>query len=293
MVQDKKLINWKFTLARVLLFWLCCMIVLASVAPLVKSLPRLPSLILLSSIAAVATFLLTRLFVRKERLGLEDVGAAPRKTSFRLVLLAFVAGLVLPLLQASIVMLGGHVRLVISPAVSPAPVLLTLVLYFIAACREELAFRGYPLRSLDNAIGPWAAQLIVATIFAIEHFIGNHSWLYGFWGPAIGSLYYGIAALRTKGLAIPIGLHVAWNFGQWIIGFKGEPGIWQVIVDKGYEASVQKTEITSYFLVTVLAIAAIYIYPKKPKHTASISMFGEQNKTLNITNGEDNAIRQQ
>jgi membrane protease YdiL (CAAX protease family) len=240
------------------------MIVLAGVAPLVKTLPKLPSLILLSTIATIATYLLTRFFLRKEKLQLKDTGAEPNKNSFKLVLFAFTLGLLLPILHAAIVMLSGHVELKVVSSLSPTPVLLTLLLYSIAACREELAFRGYPLRSLDYAIGPWAAQTIVAFIFGIEHFIINHSWQ-SFVGPFIGSLYFGIAALRTKGLAVPIGLHAAWNFGQWILGFKGEAGIWQVVVEKGYDLSAERIGMISYFLVMSLGIAAIHFYYKRLK----------------------------
>jgi len=33
-----------------------------------------------------------------------------------------------------------------------------------------------------------------------------------------------MAALATKGLALPIGLHAAWNIGDWARGGKGTGG---------------------------------------------------------------------
>jgi membrane protease YdiL (CAAX protease family) len=260
---NRKTTNWKFTLGRVLFFWFCCMVVLATVGPLVKQLPKLPSLLLLSTTAAVATFLLTIVFVRWERLRLREVGVVRNRNTFSGVFIGFIVGLVLPLLKAVLVMLTGHVQLEVSPTVTPAPVLLTFLLYLVASCREELAFRGYPLHSLSYVVGPWAAQLIIAFIFGIEHVIGGNSWLNGLAGAGTGSLLYGIVALRTKSLAMPIGIHAAWNFGEWVMGFKGEPGIWRLVVEKGYEDSAGKVNDIGYFVIMGLAIAATHFYWKQ------------------------------
>ncbi len=263
MLMNRKTTNWKFTLGRVLFFWFCCMVVLATVGPLVKQLPKLPSLLLLSTTAAVATFLLTIVFVRWERLRLREVGVVLNRNTFSGVFIGFTVGLVLPLLKAVLVMLTGHVQLEVSPTVTPAPVLMTFLLYLVASCREELAFRGYPLHSLNYVAGPWAAQLIIAFIFGIEHVIGGNSWLNGLAGAGTGSLLYGIVALRTKSLAMPIGIHAAWNFGEWVMGFKGEPGIWRLVVEKGYEDSAGKVNDIGYFVIMGLAIVAAHFYWKQ------------------------------
>ena len=126
-----------------------------------------------------------------------------------------------------------------------------------------MEFHGYPLRSLNYAIGAWPAQLIVALLFAVEHVIGGVSWIHALLGAGVGSLLFGIASLKTKGVALPIGLHAAWNFGQWLLGFKNEPGIWRSVVTPGYESRLDTIESLSYLIVMGLAILAFYfIYPK-------------------------------
>lgn len=35
-----------------------------------------------------------------------------------------------------------------------------------------------------------------------------------------------MAAVASNGLALPIALHAAWNFGSWALGDKGGPGLW-------------------------------------------------------------------
>jgi len=148
-----------------------------------------------------------------------------------------------------------------------ASVVSILLLYFALSCREEFAFHGYPLRSLNYAIGPWPAQLIVALLFAVEHIVGGVSWTHAFLGAGVGSLLFGIVALKTKGVALPIGLHAGWNFGQWSLGLKNEPGIWQTVVTSGYESRLDAIETLSYLIVMGLAILAFYFfYPKNSIH---------------------------
>ena len=72
-------------------------------------------------------------------------------------------------------------------------------------------------------------------------------------------------ALKTKGLALPLGLHVAFNFGNWALGFKGKPGIWQVIVENGYDAQVNNIGLAAYVFAMGLAITGICIFYKKEK----------------------------
>ena len=74
-----------------------------------------------------------------------------------------------------------------------------------------------------------------------------------------------VAALKTKGIALPVGLHSAWNFGQWSLGFKNKPGIWEAIIDKGYETKVENIGLAAFLFVIALAIAGVFIFYKKEK----------------------------
>lgn len=51
-------------------------------------------------------------------------------------------------------------------------------------------------------------------------------------GTAAGSLLFGMAAVATDGLAVPVGVHAVWNFGEWALGGKdvrlAGPGLWAV-----------------------------------------------------------------
>ncbi|MDB4925011.1 CPBP family intramembrane glutamic endopeptidase [Mucilaginibacter sp.] len=263
MAENIKSGKWIYTLLRVLLFCLSCAIVLAATSRLTQGWPGSKWVSIVSiAIAAAGSLVLTILFVRWERLKLKDVGVVPVNKSILRLFTGFVIGLFLAGMQPMLVLLSGHISL-ISNQINIASVSINLLLYLFIAGREEVAFRGYPLRSLNYVIGPWGAQLIVALIFAAEHRIGGMTWLQAIFGPGVGALLFGLAALKTKGIALPIGLHTAWNFGQWVLGFKDGTGLYKVVIEKGYEARADHAGWISYLLVMCLAILTFYFW--KPR----------------------------
>jgi membrane protease YdiL (CAAX protease family) len=103
-----------------------------------------------------------------------------------------------------------------------------LLSYIGLAAMEELAFRGYPLFHLRRAYGVWSAQIIVALAFALYHMTQGWPLLAALLGTTAGSILFGAAALRSGGLALPIGIHAAWNFGTWALGEKAAIGVWVI-----------------------------------------------------------------
>jgi membrane protease YdiL (CAAX protease family) len=255
------------TLAWVLLFCLSSAIVLIIASRLTHGLSGQWSMLVTGLIACAGTWALTLLFVRWEGLGLADIGVVPGKKTLPHILTGFIIGLILAAIQPLLILMTGHIKLILSTDVSPAIITFTLLVYFVLASREELAFRGYPLWSLNKAMGPWPAQIIVAVIFALEHVVGGVPWLQAFLGAGVGSILFGIAALKTKGLALPIGLHAAWNFGQWALGFKDNSGLWKIIVEKGHEVRFEHVQTIAYLLVMIPAIVLFYFYrPSSLQH---------------------------
>ena len=47
--------------------------------------------------------------------------------------------------------------------------MITLIAFLHLSFREELVFHGYPLRRFKTWFGLWGVQLIVASVFALEH----------------------------------------------------------------------------------------------------------------------------
>ncbi|MFI5163196.1 MAG: CPBP family intramembrane glutamic endopeptidase [Sphingobacteriales bacterium] len=257
--------KWK-TLGRALLFCLLCAIAVAVASRLTHNLQGQWSILLTGLIACCLTAAFTLIFVKWEGVSLADVGVVPGKKTAWHILAGFFMGLVLAIIQPLLVLLMGHAKLTYTAAANPAIIALALLVYFVLASREELAFRGYPLQSLNRALGPWPAQIIVAVIFALEHVVGGVPWLQAFLGAGVGSILFGIAALKTKGLALPIGLHAAWNFGQWALGFKDNSGLWKVIVEPGYQHHFEQMQTIAYLIVMVPAIALFYFWQRNRGH---------------------------
>jgi uncharacterized protein len=250
--------QWRKGVARVALFMISCAIVLITVGAAMPRLPGQWSQVALGASTSLVTFAMTVLFVRWDRLDLKDVGAAIASRSWMRLAIGFLIGLGLVGLQACIVGLVGHVRWVRSPEVGFSSSSTALAAYLVLSCREELAFRGYPLRRLDWFLGPYAAQLVVALVFAVEHVAGGYSWTNALLGVATGSLLFGMAALATRGLAVPIGLHTAWNFGQWVLGGKEVPGLWRAVIEQEIRAQLERIGMISYVIVMVLATFAFW-----------------------------------
>ena len=217
---------------------------------------------MLGTVASIGAFGLTLLFSHWEELSLADIGVVPRRWSVTRVAVGFLIGLVLAALQMALVAMAGHIHLIRPSGATFTPAIVNLSVYFVLACREEVAFHGYPLRGLARVIGPWSAQLIVALVFAAEHVAGGVTWPHALLGAGVGSLLFGLVALTTKGLAMPIGIHAAWNFGQWMLGAKGTSGLWQVVVDQGYELRYERIGSLSYLVVMVSAILAFLWYQR-------------------------------
>ena len=248
------------TVARISLFFLICALLLILAGPFCSRLPGQLSQVALGSITTVATVMVTGLFLRWDKLRFSDVGAAPTRQSMIRMLVAFAIGLLLVALQTCFVMLTGHVHWVRNSSISLASVGTALLAYLTLASREELAFRGYPLRRLDSSFGLWRAQFVVALVFSLEHVAGGSTWTNAMLGAFVGSLLFGMAALATQGLAVPIGLHAAWNFGQWTLGEKDTSGLWKAVVEQGYGLHVDRMGMLGYLLVFGSATIAFYVF---------------------------------
>jgi membrane protease YdiL (CAAX protease family) len=263
MEQQEKRTKKGYTILRVLLFWIICMAFMALLSGLTKQLPGIWGQVLTVSTAALASFLLSALFVRQEGLLLKDVGIIPGPSTFHRLLTGFIIGLILASLQVFLVVFSGHLDLVMSTELKFSGIALNLLLYGFIALREEIAFRGYPLRSMNYRTNPLLAQLLIAIIFIIEHVLGGMTWWQAILGSGTGAILFGLAALKSKGIALPTGLHFAWNFGQWFWGFKNDQGIYKALVEKGYESKVEQTGMIYYLLVMGLALLFFFKWKKQ------------------------------
>lgn len=186
-------------------------------------------------------------------------------------------GLIILLAALCVLAIGGfHWRLgsegLFASIVKAFPIWLALAMV------EEGVFRGYVFQKLIDGIGLRWAQGLCALLFALIHWhnrgmsdlnIKVVSTLNLF----LLALLFGFAWHRTRSLALPVGLHVAWNWVQGsFLGFRvsGIPvtGHLQVVLHRkptwihggafGLEASLAATAVLALFLVALLRKDALH-----------------------------------
>lgn len=251
------------TSVRVLFFYLSSVFVLMFTSRLTKSMPLKVADLLSVFVASVLTFLLVYLFTRWEKLRLIDVGVVPGKATTRRFVVGYIIGLFMAVIQALTVLGFGHLRLFFIAHITVQEIIAPFLLYFFVACREELVFRSYSLRSLEYSFSSAVALLFITVIFILEHVAAGMTWKMAIIGSGLGGILFGLAALKTRGLALPLGLHSAWNFGQWMVGFKNKPGVWNAVVEKGYETETENISLAVFVLVMLLAIIGIVLFYKR------------------------------
>jgi membrane protease YdiL (CAAX protease family) len=134
---------------------------------------------------------------------------------------------------------------------------------FWSSLFQEVLFRGYVFQAMIKLWGSWRAQLSMAVIFGLFHIS---------MGPLIMvttfffSLLFGLGYIRTKSLALPVGLHTAFSLGAVSFGTEGSPA--QLFVRNIASSSPL---LTSSFIIllptaifTCLCCVALYFYKRKP-----------------------------
>lgn len=165
--------------------------------------------ILLSSVASLTLLLLwAKLFEKSWRFDLLKTKATIN------ISLGLLIGILYSTLVVGIFIISGYYH---ANYASPdwSYIILCLCANCMAACFEEVIFRGIVFRMIDERFGFWWAIGTSAVLFCLIH-IGNSN--VSVWGLLAISIEAGIllgAAFKYSGsLLLPIGIHLAWNFTQ-------------------------------------------------------------------------------
>ena len=156
-----------------------------------------------------------------------------------------------------------------------------LVVFIVVGITEELLSRGYQLRNLAEGlnfrpIGPTGSLLIgwllSSTFFGVLHVFNPNSSLISTANLILAGLFLGLGYILTRSLAIPIGLHITWNFFQGnVFGFpvsgndftsatviaveQGGPELW---TGGAFGPEAGLIGVTAMLLGSILTLAWIY-----------------------------------
>lgn len=141
-----------------------------------------------------------------------------------------------------------------------------------AALMEEIVFRSYSLLKLNRAVGLRPTQLIIWIAFALYHVaVGWSSSIFtAFLGPGIWGLIFGIAAIRSRGIALPTGIHVGLNLTLSILGMSN--GVESLFVTSQRESTSNTIiNLITRILVLLAGILLTEFYIRKSKKENEIA----------------------
>jgi membrane protease YdiL (CAAX protease family) len=157
-----------------------------------------------------------------------EVTGQPNRRWLRELMFGGGLGALLMLAPALMLWMGGWVRFRVADSGMEALIGATLLMAGVAVA-EELLFRGILFQRLVDALGAWPAQLLIGLLFVLTH-LGNPgmSGATKLWAGTnifLASIMFGLAYLRTRRLALPIGLHFMANTTQGILLGFGVSGV--------------------------------------------------------------------
>ena len=249
--------TWK-VIGQVLLFGLAMAAVfMAAVPAITAAMPHPWNRLAFGVLATALGYVVTLAFVRVSGSSLARVGLAWRRSSLGRGLLGAAIGAGIFSVHVAVVLTAGAGQLQFErlPDVGMSTAGIIVFAYLALAAMEEIAFRGYPLRMLYEHYGLWVAQVAVAIAFIVYHVAGGQGLVSAIIGTGLGSLLFGMAAIATRGLAVPIGLHATWNFCSWMVGDKPDPGPWRVVI--GEDAMGRMQAVASISYVAVLSLTTV------------------------------------
>jgi membrane protease YdiL (CAAX protease family) len=145
-----------------------------------------------------------------------------------------------------------------------------LIVIISFAFMEELVFRSYAFLKLNKAYGLLPAQFITAIAFALYHVVSGWSWQVSFLGPFVWAFVFGLAALWSRGIALPTGIHAALNFLQILTGMKKDKAsLWMLDWKKGHainaEAITNKVGMFIQVFILIAALIATWLYVRRTR----------------------------
>ncbi|TAJ67602.1 MAG: CPBP family intramembrane metalloprotease [Chitinophagaceae bacterium] len=222
---------------------------------------------ILGSLAGLVT---ARFFQRNKQPSFASMGLSwEKKTLFRFVLGSLI-GVVIFAIILFVLLQFSELTIRYQPQSSPADYMFLYLPILPLALMEEIGFRSYPQQKLYQAYGPWISQLVIAVAFGLYHVLNGWSLLSSFAGPFVWAFVFGLAAIWSRGIAVPTGIHFTLNMLQTITGMKGSKGaVWILDYPPGTNpVLLERTDKIGLMIqvaVLITALLATYWYVRKKR----------------------------
>ncbi len=219
----------RLPIARLLLFWAAALAILMGAGLLKGFVPGRWGGLTWGVTSSIALLLLIRFLVAREGGTFAAVGLGIRRGSpgrMAAGLLLGIAIYAVTLLTISLTL--GPLQLVraVTPPLDAVVVIVASTIFL--ALMEELAFRSYSIWTTRSVLGFWQTQAVVACAFGALHLLYGWPLQTVAFGVVPSAVLFGVAAVTTRGLAWPLGLHTGINLGRWLTGENGEQGFWRL-----------------------------------------------------------------
>lgn len=211
-------------------------------------------------IGTIVAFFTTWLFLRFDKRSFVDIGLKWKSKTLKRFFIGLLAGLILSAVMILGLVLFTNLELELSGEYNILSFFIWTLALIPLAFMEELAFRAYPFIHLQKAIGVRFAQIIIAILFALYHFVGGQSLFSSFIGPGVWSFVFGLAMIMSGGISLPTGLHYGANLILAAVGQHRQfESIWEIRYEEGTNPETMNLDFAGDLIQFVLFIATIAI----------------------------------
>ncbi len=221
-------------------------------------------------ISSAGLIALSRFLMRIEKGPRTDLDLSVRPASIRRFSFGFLIGAASFGIHVTIILvLAGPIQFEFVSGVGAIAATIYFVRFLATSCMEELGFRGYTLRRLNETMGTWPAVWLTSVAFGLSHLSYGYDMQSILLGVIPGGLLWGMSAIATRGLAVPIGLHAAWNFSNWSVGGRAETGVLRIIAEEDAIELIQMVGTASHVsIMGALTIVFWFVHRRNVQRAA-------------------------